>query len=52
MVRILDSHPGGRGSIPGMGNIFSVFYENSKHVTKKTTATMTGSSVEPCLIID
>ena len=52
MVRIPGSHPGGPGSIPGMGYTFSVFYEDSKHVTKKTTATMTGSSVEPCLIID
>ena len=48
LVRI----PGGLGSIPGMGYTFSVFYEDSKHVTKKTTATMTRSSVEPCLIID
>ena len=52
MVRIPGSQPGGPGPIPGMGYTFSVFYEDSKHVTKKTAATMTRSSEEPCLIID
>ena len=30
MVRICGSHPQGRGSIPRLGNIFCIFFENCR----------------------